>query len=208
MKLTEANDATQKALAETQKEKEHTEEALAQSEAVRTFLVEAFRGFDPTRNTRPVTVIDLLDRAAARLDKETIRSRVTKAVLLGALGQTYLGMGHYARAEALLENALALRKSDLGADHPDVLIIRNNLAEAYRLAGRTAEAAALHELTLRLREAKLGADHPYTLASRNNLALAYQTLGRADDAVSVHEFDAQADGSEARRRPPRRPRHP
>ena len=145
MKLTEANDATQKALAETQKEKEHTEEALAQSEAVRTFLVEAFRGFDPTRNTRPVTVIDLLDRAAARLDKETIRSRVTKAVLLGALGQTYLGMGHYARAEALLENALALRKSDLGADHPDVLIIRNNLAEAYRLAGRTAEAAALHE---------------------------------------------------------------
>ena len=33
----------------------------------------------------------------------------------------------------------------LGADHPDTLATRNNLALAYQVAGRTAEAITLHE---------------------------------------------------------------
>jgi hypothetical protein len=33
----------------------------------------------------------------------------------------------------------------LGADHPDTLATRNNLAAVYEEAGRTAEAITLHE---------------------------------------------------------------
>ena len=58
----------------------------------------------------------------------------------------------------------------LGADHPDTLSTRNNLALAYRDAGRTAEAITLHEQTLADRERVLGADHPDTLTTRDNLA--------------------------------------
>ena len=36
----------------------------------------------------------------------------------------------------------------LGADHPDTLASRNNLAAAYLAAGRAAEAIPLHEQTL------------------------------------------------------------
>jgi TolA-binding protein len=73
-------------------------------------------------------------------------------------------------------------ESKLGADHPDTLTCRNNLALAYWSASRTAEAIRLHEQTLKEREAKLGADHPNTLSSRNNLTVAYDQAGQYNKA--------------------------
>ena len=65
----------------------------------------------------------------------------------------------------------------LGADHPDTLTSRNNLAYAYRRRGASAEAIPLYERTLADRERVLGADHPDTLTSRHNLAYAYRRRG-------------------------------
>ena len=64
----------------------------------------------------------------------------------------------------------------LGADHPDTLTSRHNLAAAYEAAGRLGEAIPLFEQTLADRERVLGPDHPDTLASRNNLAGARRRL--------------------------------
>jgi hypothetical protein len=75
----------------------------------------------------------------------------------------------------------------LGADHPDTLSSRNNLANAYVAAGRAAEAIPLHEQTLAAHERMLGPDHPSTLDSRNNLANAYVAAGRAAEAIPLHE---------------------
>jgi tetratricopeptide (TPR) repeat protein len=186
-KLTEANAATKQALAETQTEKTKTEEALAQSEAVSTFLVEAFRSPDPSQDGRTIKLVDVLDRAAEKLDKEFAGSQATKGALLDALGETYRGLGLYERAETTHTKARAVRESALGPDHPDTLNSRNNLAVAYYAAGRTAEAIALHEATLKLYEAKLGPDHPDTLTGRNNLAAAYRAAGRTAEAIRLHE---------------------
>jgi hypothetical protein len=75
----------------------------------------------------------------------------------------------------------------LGAEHPDTLTSRNNLAAVYRAAGRTAEAIALSERTLADRERLLGAEHPDTLTSRNNLAGTYQAAGRTAEAIALFE---------------------
>ena len=75
----------------------------------------------------------------------------------------------------------------LGADHPDTLASRNNLAGAYESAGRLQEAISLYERTLADRERVQGADHPDTLASRNNLAGAYRSAGRLDQAIPLYE---------------------
>ncbi|MGY1947719.1 tetratricopeptide repeat protein, partial [Nocardia asiatica] len=56
--------------------------------------------------------------------------------------------GLHASAQAHLEQALADRERVLGADHPDTLGSRNNLASAYQAAGRVAEAIPLYERTL------------------------------------------------------------
>lgn len=78
-------------------------------------------------------------------------------------------------------------EQELGADHPDTLTARNNLATAYQEAGKLREATSLFERTLADRLRVLGADHPLTLASVNNLAGAYHEAGRLDEAVGLYE---------------------
>ena len=75
----------------------------------------------------------------------------------------------------------------LGADYPDTLATRDNLATAYQAAGRTAEAIILHEQTLADVERVLGADHPDTLITRDNLTTAYQAAGRTAEAITLHQ---------------------
>jgi tetratricopeptide (TPR) repeat protein len=179
-KLTRANDDTKRALAAS-------EESRKQAEAVSTFLVEAFRSPDPSQTGRDVRVADVLDRAADRLGKGFAGTAATRGALLDALGQTYYGLGLYARGESALKDSLAVREAALGPDHPDTLESRNNLAEAYRLAGRAADAVPLFEGVIKAFEAKLGPDHPDTLTSRNNLAVAYLAAGRSAAAVRLAE---------------------
>jgi len=91
------------------------------------------------------------------------------------------------RAIAIGTRILADAERVLGADHPDTLTSRNNLAGAYESAGRLEEAIRLHERTLADAERVLGADHPDTLTSRSNLAYAYESAGRLEEAIRLHE---------------------
>jgi len=75
----------------------------------------------------------------------------------------------------------------LGAEHPDTLMFRNNLAIGYKELGRTAEAVKLDEETLKIKERVLGAGHPDTLSARSNLAIGYLAFGRTADAVKLWE---------------------
>jgi eukaryotic-like serine/threonine-protein kinase len=208
--LVDANSATNQALAKTRTAQEETQAALSQSqesqkradesrrqaEAVSTFLVEAFRSADPSQDGRQVKVVDILDRASARLDKEFDGSQATKGALLSALGNTYLGLALYDRAVSLHSRALAVREATLGPEDPDTLASRNNLAVVFTETGRLIEAIALHEAIVKLRESKQGPEHPDTLKSRNNLAIAYYRYGRWDEAIAM--FEATLKLSEAK----------
>jgi len=92
-----------------------------------------------------------------------------------------------ARAINLGIQVLAEYEQVLGADHPNTLTARNNLAVTYQAAGGLGEAIPLFEQNLAERERVLGADHPDTLTARNNLAGAYQAAGRLDEAIPLYE---------------------
>jgi eukaryotic-like serine/threonine-protein kinase len=193
-RLQRANDVTNAALAVTRQAQAQTQEALAQSEesrqqaeAVSTFLVEAFRSPDPTRDGRQVKVADVLDRASGRIDQIFAGSQATKGTLLDALGRTYDGLGLYDRAVSRHAHARDVREAALGPDHPATLTSRDNLAVAYKTAGRTAEAITLNEETLKLKTSRFGPDHPDTLLTRNNLAVAYSEAGRTAEAIALHD---------------------
>jgi hypothetical protein len=173
-----ARDAARKALGETSRQKAKAEEALAQSEAVRNFLVSAFRSPDPSEDGRTVTMFDLLDRAADQLDKKFDGSPVTKGALLDALGQTYLGLGIWDRAQSMFTKSATVREAALGPDHPDTLASRHNIAITDHAVGRPADAIKRQEETLRQEEKILGPDHPNVLSSRNSLGAYYRAVGR------------------------------
>ena len=82
----------------------------------------------------------------------------------------------------LADRQWADRQRLLGAEHPDTLTARANLATSYQAAGRTDQAITLLEAVLADTERLLGAEHPDTLTVRQNLAIAQQgtdAMGRS-----------------------------
>jgi len=123
--------------------------------------------------------------AGCRSDNSLVR-RILRLRSWAVAFLAYLG-DSTAQSILIAEPLLADMVRVLGADHPDTLITRNNLARAYYVAGRTAEAITLHEQNLADRERVLGADHPETLNTRGNLANAYRAAGRTAEAITLLE---------------------
>ncbi|MET3422681.1 tetratricopeptide (TPR) repeat protein [Actinoplanes tereljensis] len=80
---------------------------------------------------------------------------------------------------------ISARERALGADHPDTLNSRSNVAFAYWLAGRFDEAIMLHTAVLADRKRVQEPNHPDTLVSRHGLAAAYQSAGQLEEAIAL-----------------------
>jgi tetratricopeptide (TPR) repeat protein len=95
--------------------------------------------------------------------------------------------GKYNEAILLAEQALAIRKQQLGDNHPLTAQSLNNLALLYRVQGRYSEAEPLYKQALAIRKQQLGDNHPDTAASLNNLAALYQSQGRYSEAEPLYK---------------------
>ncbi len=80
----------------------------------------------------------------------------------------------------LWEGTVRVIENALGAENPETLVSRGNLAAAYHEAGRVEDAISLWEESLRIEERVLGADHANTLVTRGNLAVSYRDAGRVE----------------------------
>ena len=109
-----------------------------------------------------------------------------------ALATVATEAGDFGGAIEILKDATEESGRLLGADHPDTLRSRNNLANAYRAAGRLNDATPLLEETLEAQTRVLGPNHPATLRSRNSLAIAYRTAGRVNEAIPLFEETLEA----------------
>ncbi|MBL8150327.1 MAG: tetratricopeptide repeat protein [Blastocatellia bacterium] len=79
--------------------------------------------------------------------------------------------GRYSEAEPLYLQALEIRKTVLGLNHPYTARSLNNLAELYRSQGRYEQAEPLYLQALSIFEQVLGSEHPNTQTVRNNYKL-------------------------------------
>jgi tetratricopeptide (TPR) repeat protein len=127
-------------------------------------------------------------QAVSRQPESVLASCAEPANLMLNYAVVYL---HYAGDQAVLASiaprAVDLATALLGAEHPDTLAARDNLALSYWSAGRIADAIALQEQVLADRERLLGPEHPDTLTARTNLATSYWSAGRTADAIALQE---------------------
>lgn len=97
------------------------ERASGEAEEVVGFLVGMFRVSDPGESLgNRITARELLDRGAERLKTELAAQPLRRARLADAIGQTYQRLGLYNQAEALLSEALELRRRHLGPESAEV----------------------------------------------------------------------------------------
>ena len=114
-------------------------------------------------------------------------SSKTTTRLLNQLGCYLENKGDYARALPLFEQALAIRQTVLGENHPETANSLNNLAVLYRSQGDDARALPLFEQALAIRQTVSGENHPETANSLNNLAVLYDSQGDHAHALPLYE---------------------
>jgi eukaryotic-like serine/threonine-protein kinase len=132
------------------------------------------------RNTKPdpdLKVRTALDRAAASVEQKFARQPEVEASIRQTIGATYQDLGLFAKAEAQLTRALALRRALLGDRHLDTLATKFRLASTVEREGKYSQAKALFQDVVSARRQSLGEDHPDTLAAMNGVAVQHLYLG-------------------------------
>ncbi|WP_008313855.1 CHAT domain-containing protein [Leptolyngbya sp. PCC 6406] len=114
-------------------------------------------------------------------------NRQRQGAVLENLGTAYANLGDYRRAIEFFEQALAIRREQLGDNHPDVAQSLNSLAELYQAMGRYGEAEALFQQALAIRREQLGDGHPDVAQSLNSLAALYQAQDRYGEAELLYQ---------------------
>jgi serine/threonine protein kinase/tetratricopeptide (TPR) repeat protein len=168
-------------------EKKAVEEAAA-ADRVSGFLVELFKVSDPSEaKGNSVTAREILDKGAAKIDRELegqpqIRSRLTET-----MGTVYRSLGLYEQARTMLEKALELKKKIYGEDSLSVADTLQNLGIVLDSQGRYDEAAADFRKALEIRSRKLGPDDPDVARTLNSLAINYWNQEKYAEAEPLFE---------------------
>jgi serine/threonine protein kinase len=158
------------------------------SQAVNEFLnKDLLTSFDPYKakgraitEGRAITVIEILDNAAEKLEGKFKDAPLIEASIRDTLAMTYMSLGKSAKPH--LERALQLRRDQLGEEHPDTLTSMDHLGLHYMYQFDFKEAETLRVKVLEIRRRVLGEEHPDTLDSMNHLGWVYNMQGRYNEA--------------------------
>ncbi len=131
--------------------------------------------------------IPLYEEAIARLRKDLLEAdKEAIGGWLAALGDAYRHTNQTDKAEAAYIEALEWQQAIKGDTHPDVSVLRNNLASIYHAQGRVEQAEALYRLALRSLDAA-HPQHPSIPAILNNLGGIWTTNGQYEEAEQAYQ---------------------
>lgn len=148
------------------------------------FLISILRVPDPTRGTgAEFTVREALDAAAKGLRLATPDRSLTRATLLDTVGRVYINLELLGEAEPLLEEALALRRSEEAK--PSIAESLHHLALLKDRQGQPAEAEALRREAIDLQRAAFPEGHPDLARGLNNLAQSLRRQRKINEAESL-----------------------
>ena len=162
--------------------------AEAETETARqttTFLVELFKVSDPSEaRGNTVTAREMLDKGAARLDRELAGQPAIRATLMDTVGTVYMGLGLYKEARPLLDRAIDQRRNIPGTSADVLADSLSHLGELeYWQADYAAAENSYREAIANESELRATAQNRATLArSLHGLGEVLASQGRDADA--------------------------
>jgi serine/threonine-protein kinase len=162
-----------------------------QSKATMRFLQQMLASVDPGERGPAVTVREVLDEAAVRVDTELAGQPLVQAGLRTTIGRTYLSLGLFDAAEAQLRGSLEQRRALRGPRHPDVADSLCDLADLLYARQSLDEAQATIEQALDIyRDTTFrdttGARHADMPKALTRLGAVQWAKGRLDEAEEAH----------------------
>jgi eukaryotic-like serine/threonine-protein kinase len=156
----------------------------AKASKVSELLTGLLTGADPYRtpDAREPTVQNLLDIGAERVARELVDQPELQAEMFTVIGRTYQRMTLSAKAQPLLEQALAIGRRTWGSEHVRVAQSLNDLGVLHREQGQLADAEPLLVESLAIRRRLLGPEDKDVAVTLVELARLLQDRGRIADA--------------------------
>ena len=174
-----------------ERERQRADTQMRVAKRVSEFLTGLFEVSDPSEaQGREVTARELLDKGAATINGLKDQP-VAQATLMDTMGHVYYTLGLYDQAASLLENAVKIRRQQLGPNSLDVAASTYNLAAVRVERGDAQEAERLTREALRIREQGLPPNHPDIARAVTLLAVAMQEAQRLDDAERYYKRAAE-----------------
>jgi hypothetical protein len=122
----------------------------------------------------------------------------TRLAFAQRVGFTNIRLGKGAEAERVFRELIDTYSRTSGADSPEALRVRLNLAQAFMVQNKNAEAVDETNRIYPAFVSRLGRDHELTMQVLATRAQCEGTLGRWDDAVrdglELHELAVQKQG--------------
>lgn len=147
------------------------------------FVVGLFNVADPSEaRGKTVTVREIVDKGAARIDKELTKQPATQATLMETMGSVYTSLGLYDQSIGLLRSALAKRRALYGDKHVEVARSMDRLGEALKLKAEYEPALKMDREALAMRREMLGNENVDTARSIYELADLLERMGEFTQA--------------------------
>jgi tetratricopeptide (TPR) repeat protein len=134
---------------------------------------------------RDATVREALDRAEPEIAKAFAGEPLVEASIRNTLGVSYWYLGDQEKALHQQERAVALRRQELGLEHPETVGAMNDLAIVLDRMGKFAQEQRILEEVVEVKRRTLGPEDPVTLRSVSNLATVLAMQGLLEDAVKL-----------------------
>ncbi|MBI4719330.1 MAG: serine/threonine protein kinase [Planctomycetes bacterium] len=123
-----------------------------------------------------------LDESLRRVATERGGDPIAEAGLRHTYAGIFQSLGLFTEAQEQYELALALRRRELGENHPDVAATLHNLAVALHAKDERAAAISIFRQALAIRRGALGDQHRDVAATLNDLGLCLKNDGKSAEA--------------------------
>jgi eukaryotic-like serine/threonine-protein kinase len=165
------------------RERDRAERERDKAASVSTFLVDLFKVSDPSEaKGNVITAREILDKGADKVRQELRDQPEVQATLMDTIGRVYRSLGLYDRAAPLLEEALRLRRAQLGNDHPDVAATMKTIAGVLKDKGDYEASEKIFGEVLEMRRRQYGAEHADVAVALDDLSSVYYSEGKLDEA--------------------------
>jgi eukaryotic-like serine/threonine-protein kinase len=157
------------------------------ADRIASFVTDMFKVSNPSEaRGNQVTAREILDKASGNITAGLVSDPLFQAQMMQVMGEVYVNLGLFSRAESLLRQVAQIRTRLLGLDDPGTLQAMHALAVNLYEQGRYADTEKLLGQTIEIERRVMGPEQTTTLSSMNTLANAFIADGRYAEAEALH----------------------
>ncbi|MEJ2494039.1 MAG: serine/threonine-protein kinase [Ignavibacteriaceae bacterium] len=170
------------------KERDKAELESQKAKEVAGFLKDIFKLSDPYEaRGDTITVRELLEKGSQKIHRELSDQPDVKATMLDIMGQVYLNLGLYDKSEALLKEALDIRRK-INSDDVDLGKSLNSVGQLYLTKGEYDKAEPILKEALSVYENLSEKDNENYVSAIDNAAWYSNVTGDFNRSDSLYDL--------------------